>query len=79
MADVIAAFGAAAEWAARTGCALLMVDAARGGLLAGFLSPITNQRVDRYGGDVDSRLRFPLEVIAEVRRVGRARWRCVCP
>ena len=68
MADVIAAFGVAAEWAASSGCALLMVDASRGGLLAGFLSPLTNQRVDRYGGDVESRLRFPLEVISEVRK-----------
>ena len=64
----VAAFGAAAEWAARTGFALLMVDAARGGLLAGFLSPVTNQRGDRYGGDVGSRLLFPLEVIEAVRR-----------
>lgn len=68
MAEVVAAFGAAAEWAARSGCALLMVDAARGGLLAGFLSPVTNQRRDRYGGDVGSRLLFPLEVIEAVRR-----------
>ena len=68
MAEVVAAFGAAAEWAARKGCALLMVDAARGGLLAGFLSPVTNQRGDRYGGNVGSRLLFPLEVIEAVRR-----------
>jgi anthraniloyl-CoA monooxygenase len=68
MAVITAAFGVAAEWALSTGCSLLMVDASRGGLLAGFLSPISNQRVDRYGGDVESRMRFPLEVIAEVRK-----------
>ena len=44
-----------------------MVDAARGGLLAGFLSPVTNQRSDRFGGDVKARLRFPLEVVERVR------------
>jgi len=67
MAEVGGAFGAAAGWAAERHFSLLMVDASRGGLLAGFLSPLTNQRVDRYGGDVSSRLRFPLEVIGQVR------------
>ena len=62
-----AAFSAAASWAARIGFDLLMVDAARGGLLAGFLSPLTNLRSDRYGGGVAARLRYPLEVIERVR------------
>lgn len=71
MAAVLAAFGAAAAWATEMGFSILMVDAARGGLLAGFLSPLTNQRADRYGGDVGARLGFPLEVIGKVRESWR--------
>ncbi|MEX0666745.1 MAG: hypothetical protein WD313_00250, partial [Acidimicrobiia bacterium] len=71
MIGVIDAFVGAAAWAGDVGFALLMLDAARGGLLAGFLSPITNQRSDRYGGDVSARVRFPLEVLVRVRE----RWR----
>jgi anthraniloyl-CoA monooxygenase len=67
MTTVIAAFGTAAAWARDLAFALLMVDAARGGLLAGFLSPVTNQRSDRFGGDVNARSRFPLEVFDAVR------------
>ena len=40
---------------------------AHGYLLASFLSPLTNQRCDAYGGDLQSRLRFPLEVFDAVR------------
>jgi anthraniloyl-CoA monooxygenase len=71
MIGVIDAFVGAAAWAGDVGFALLMLDAARGGLLAGFLSPITNQRPDRYGGDVSSRVRFPLEVLERVRESWR--------
>ena len=39
------------------------------GLLGGFLSPLYNKRTDEYGGDINGRLRFPIEVIEEVRRV----------
>jgi anthraniloyl-CoA monooxygenase len=46
---------------------LLMVDAAQGNLLASFLSPLTNQRSDRFGGDLESRLAFPLMVVGAVR------------
>jgi anthraniloyl-CoA monooxygenase len=67
MTAVIGAFGTAAAWARDLGFALLVVDAARGGLLAGFLSPVTNQRSDRFGGDVKARSRFPLEVFEAVR------------
>ncbi|MDR2089032.1 MAG: NAD(P)/FAD-dependent oxidoreductase [Clostridiales Family XIII bacterium] len=40
----------------------------RHGLLGNFLSPLHNKRVDAYGGGVEARLRFPLEVVAEVRK-----------
>jgi len=42
---------------------------AHGYLLATFISPLTNTRTDEYGGSLENRLRFPLEVLAAVRRV----------
>ena len=48
---------------------LLVIDAAQGNLLASFISPLTNHRDDEYGGSVEARLRFPLEVISAVRDV----------
>lgn len=48
---------------------MLELHLAHGYLLGSFLSPLTNQRRDRYGGDVAARLRFPLEVFAAVRSV----------
>jgi anthraniloyl-CoA monooxygenase len=66
MAGVVAAFASAAAWARKLEFSLLVVDAARGGLLAGFLSPLTNHRSDGFGGDVNGRLRFPLEVFRAV-------------
>ncbi|MGH8928069.1 MAG: FAD-dependent monooxygenase, partial [Acidimicrobiia bacterium] len=62
-------FAASAKRAAAAGAQLLVVDAAQGNLLAGFLSPLTNHRLDRFGGDLAGRLRFPLLVLQGVRRV----------
>ena len=61
------AFVAAAERAARIGFDLVEVHAAHGYLLHEFLSPIANKRSDDYGGSLESRMRFPLEVAAAVR------------
>ena len=58
-----AAMGAAA------GFDLLELHCAHGYLLSGFLSPLTNQRTDGYGGELDARLRYPLEVFDAVRAV----------
>ncbi|MFI1503969.1 bifunctional salicylyl-CoA 5-hydroxylase/oxidoreductase [Streptomyces sp. NPDC020597] len=62
-------FTAAARRAARAGFDLLELHCAHGYLLSGFLSPLTNRRTDAYGGSLDGRLRFPLEVFDAVREV----------
>jgi 2,4-dienoyl-CoA reductase-like NADH-dependent reductase (Old Yellow Enzyme family)/thioredoxin reductase len=64
---LVQAFGAAARRAADAGCDFVEIHAAHGYLITQFLSPFTNHRDDRYGGDLESRLRFLLEVIAAVR------------
>lgn len=46
---------------------MIELHMAHGYLLASFLSPLTNERTDEYGGPVENRLRFPLEVLAAVR------------
>ncbi len=48
---------------------MLLLHIAHGYLLASFLSPLTNQRTDEYGGALENRLRFPLEVFDAVRAI----------
>ena len=67
MDRVTAEFRRAAEMSEEAGFDLLEIHFAHGYLLASFVSPLTNLREDEYGGDVDGRLRFPLEVLAAVR------------
>lgn len=67
---VIADFVAAAQRGHRAGFDMLEMHAAHGYLLASFLSPLTNIRSDAYGGSLENRLRFPLEVF----RALRATW-----
>ncbi|WP_199896794.1 oxidoreductase [Streptomyces niger] len=69
LAGVREDFVRAAERAARAGFDLLELHCAHGYLLSGFLSPLTNHRTDAYGGDLEGRLRFPLEVFDAVRAV----------
>lgn len=64
---VVDAFGAAAQRARDAGFRALEVHAAHGYLIHQFLSPITNQRDDAYGGTLDGRLRLATEVAAAVR------------
>ena len=61
------AFAASARRSARLGLDAIEVHSAHGYLLHEFLSPIANQRSDRYGGSLENRLRFPLEVFDAVR------------
>ncbi|MHA6781011.1 bifunctional salicylyl-CoA 5-hydroxylase/oxidoreductase [Pseudonocardia saturnea] len=65
--EITAQFAASAEAAARAGFDVLELHCAHGYLLSSFLSPLTNRRTDRYGGDLEHRLRFPLEVFDAVR------------
>lgn len=67
IARLVEAYGAAAERAARAGFRALNIHAAHGYLLHSFLSPLSNRRQDRYGGDFSGRARFLLEVTEKVR------------
>lgn len=67
LARVRDAFAEAAARAARAGFDLVEVHAAHGYLLHEFLSPLSNQRGDRYGGSLANRMRFPLDVFEAVR------------
>ncbi len=59
----------AAQMAQEAGFDLLQLHFAHGYLLASFLSPLTNLHCDEYGGDLERRMRFPLEVFDAVRAV----------
>ena len=65
-------FAQAAQRAARIGIESLEIHAAHGYLLHQFLSPLANQRTDEYGGSLENRMRFPLEVFDAVRQAFRA-------
>ncbi|MBA3048067.1 MAG: bifunctional salicylyl-CoA 5-hydroxylase/oxidoreductase, partial [Brevundimonas sp.] len=59
----------AARWADEAGFDMVELHCAHGYLLSSFLTPISNHRTDDYGGSVENRLRFPLEVFAAMRAV----------
>jgi anthraniloyl-CoA monooxygenase len=68
MDRVIADFVQAAERGNRAGFDILELHCAHGYLLASFISPLTNKRTDEYGGSLENRLRFPLEVFRALRK-----------
>jgi anthraniloyl-CoA monooxygenase len=67
MEVVKAAFVASTERGERCGFDMLELHCAHGYLLASFISPLTNTRTDAYGGPLENRLRFPLEVFEAMR------------
>jgi 2,4-dienoyl-CoA reductase-like NADH-dependent reductase (Old Yellow Enzyme family) len=67
LAQVRADFAATARRAARLGFDGVEIHAAHGYLLHQFLSPIANKRDDEYGGSLENRMRFPLEIFEVVR------------
>ncbi|MCX7034171.1 MAG: NADH:flavin oxidoreductase/NADH oxidase [Arenimonas sp.] len=67
MDEVRDAFTAAARRSARLGLDAVQIHAAHGYLLHEFLSPLSNRRDDDYGGSLENRMRFPLEVFDAVR------------
>jgi 2,4-dienoyl-CoA reductase-like NADH-dependent reductase (Old Yellow Enzyme family) len=69
MGEVIVAFREAAKRALDAGFDVVEVHAAHGYLLHEFLSPLSNHRTDDYGGSLQNRMRFPMEVVETVRAV----------
>jgi 2,4-dienoyl-CoA reductase-like NADH-dependent reductase (Old Yellow Enzyme family) len=68
LARIRDAFAAAATRAARLGLDAVQLHGAHGYLLHEFLSPLSNRREDEYGGSLENRMRFPLEVFDAVRQ-----------
>ncbi|MES2247795.1 MAG: NADH:flavin oxidoreductase/NADH oxidase family protein [Pseudomonadota bacterium] len=72
IAETVDRFAATAQAAERAGFTGVQVHAAHGYLLSQFLSPLTNQRTDAWGGSLENRARFLLDVVRAVRaRVAR--------
>ena len=67
LARIKEAFVQAAARAGRIGFELIELHAAHGYLMHQFLSPLSNRRTDQYGGSLENRMRFPLEIFAAVR------------
>lgn len=69
MDRVLADFVRAAIWGQECGFDWLELHCAHGYLLSSFISPLTNQRNDEYGGSLENRCRYPLEVFRSIRAV----------
>ena len=69
MNEVKAQFVRSAEWADEAGVDWLELHCAHGYLLSSFISPLTNLRADGYGGSLQNRARYPIEVFAAIRAV----------
>ncbi|MBM3566424.1 MAG: bifunctional salicylyl-CoA 5-hydroxylase/oxidoreductase, partial [Alphaproteobacteria bacterium] len=69
MAAILGDYVKAARNANAAGFDMIEIHMAHGYLLSTFLSPLTNARTDGYGGSIENRMRYPLEVFAAVRAV----------
>jgi 2,4-dienoyl-CoA reductase-like NADH-dependent reductase (Old Yellow Enzyme family)/thioredoxin reductase len=67
IADIVASYGKSAAFLKRAGYGMIMLHAGHGWLINQFLSPAFNRRTDRYGGSLENRTRFLLEIIDSVR------------
>jgi anthraniloyl-CoA monooxygenase len=67
MDETTAAFVRATEMADRAGFDMIELHCAHGYLLSAFITPLSNRRTDEYGGSLENRLRFPLEVFHAMR------------
>jgi anthraniloyl-CoA monooxygenase len=67
IAHVVTVFVAAAQAAAGCWVDALELNFAHGYLLGGFISPVANRRTDDYGGSLENRMRFPLEIVDAIR------------
>ena len=68
IADIVAAYASSAAMAKRAGFEMVMVHGGHGWLINQFLSPMFNHRTDEYGGSVENRCRFAVEVLKAVRQ-----------
>ncbi|OFV80001.1 MAG: NADH oxidase [Acidobacteria bacterium RBG_16_64_8] len=68
--EIVKAFGQAARRAQTADFDMVEIHACHGYLISNFLSPHTNKRTDWYGGSLENRMRFLLEVVADVKRQG---------
>lgn len=66
--EIVEAYGDGARRAREAGFDAVEVIAAVGYVIAQFLSPVTNKRQDQYGGSLENRMRFLLEIIANIRK-----------
>ena len=68
IAEIAAAYGHVAGLAKRAGFEMLMIHGGHGWLINQFLSPMFNHRQDAYGGSLENRCRFAIEVLQAVRK-----------
>ena len=69
MAEVKSQFSNSVLMAKRAGFDMIELHAAHGYLISSFISPVSNQRVDEYGGSFENRIRYPLEIFDAMRDV----------
>jgi len=67
IAELVDSFGRAARRAKDAGCDGVEVHGAHGYLVCNFMSPFTNKRTDEYGATLSGRMRFPLQIIADIK------------
>lgn len=69
MLEVIAEFVRAAQMGEECGFDMLELHCAHGYLLSSFITPLSNERTDEYGGSLENRMRFPLELFRAMRAI----------